>query len=114
MEFLRCFWEAAAAVDPAARALDEGERFALCRCDALTRLLRAGGLREVRCEPLEISTEFAGFDDYWRPLLGAPAPHPPAWHRSILIGARRWRDRSSGLSRAGRMHRSHSLRAPGP
>jgi hypothetical protein len=31
MEFLRHFWEAAIALDPAARGLDEGERFPLCR-----------------------------------------------------------------------------------
>jgi len=76
MEFLRHFWDVAAAVDPAARQLDEGERFPLCRRDALADLFRAGGLGEVRCEPLEIPTEFASFDDSWRPLLGGTGPAP--------------------------------------
>lgn len=76
MEFLRYFWDAAAAVDPAARALDEGRRFPLCHPDALTDLFRGGGLGDVRCEPIEIPTVFAGFEDYWRPLLGATGPAP--------------------------------------
>jgi SAM-dependent methyltransferase len=76
MEFLRCFWNAAAALDPTARELDEGERFPLCRPDALADLFRAGGLSDVRCEPIEIQTEFASFDDYWRPLLGGTGPAP--------------------------------------
>ena len=76
MELLRRFWDAAAAVDSTARALDEGERFPLCRPDALADLFRASGLRDVRCEPMEIPTVFASFDDYWRPLLGGTGPAP--------------------------------------
>ena len=76
MEFLRRFWDAAAAVDPAARQLDEGERFPLCRPEALADLFRGGGLGDVRCEPIEIPTEFAGFEDYWRPFLGGTGPAP--------------------------------------
>lgn len=76
MQFLRHFWDAAAAVDAAARDLDEGRRFPLCRRDALTALFRGGGLGDVCCEPIEIPTAFAGFDDYWRPLLGGTGPAP--------------------------------------
>lgn len=76
MQFLRCFWDAAAASDPGARELDEGNRFPLCRRDALTALFHDGGLGDVRCEPLEITTAFASFDDYWRPLLGGTGPAP--------------------------------------
>jgi hypothetical protein len=76
MEFLRCFWDAATALDANARALDEGERFPLCRPDALRSVFRAGGLSDVRCEPIEIPTEFAAFDDYWQPLLGGTGPAP--------------------------------------
>lgn len=76
MEFLRSFWDAAAAVDSTARELDEGTRFPLCRPEALADLFRAGGLGDVRCEPIEIPTEFASFDDYWRPLLGGTGPAP--------------------------------------
>lgn len=76
MQFLRHFWDAAAAVDSAARELDEGNRFPLCRRDALTELFRSGGLGDVRCEPIEIPTVFANFDDYWRPILGGTGPAP--------------------------------------
>jgi hypothetical protein len=76
MEFLRHFWDAAAALDPAARELDEGTRFPLCYPKALTELLHGSGLSDVRCEPLEIPTVFAGFDDYWEPLLGGTGPAP--------------------------------------
>jgi SAM-dependent methyltransferase len=76
MQFLRRFWDAAVAMDPSARALDEGTRFPLCRPDALTALFRAGGLTAVRCEALETHTVFANFDDYWRPLLGGTGPAP--------------------------------------
>jgi SAM-dependent methyltransferase len=90
MEFLRCFWDAASAVDSSARELDEGHRFPLCRPDALAALFRRGGLRYVHCEPIEIRTVFASFDDYWRPFLGGTGPAPSyvasldADHRAML------------------------------
>ncbi len=76
MEFLRYFWDAAAALDSTARKLDEGGRFPLCRPEALADLFRAVGLGDVCCEPIEIPTKFASFDDYWRPLLGGTGPAP--------------------------------------
>ena len=76
MEFLRRFWDAAVAMDPAARKLDEGERFPICRPEALVELFRAAGLGEVRCESIEIPTEFRDFDDFWRPFLGGTGPAP--------------------------------------
>jgi SAM-dependent methyltransferase len=76
MEFLRHFWDAAAVLDPRARGLDEGERFPLCRPEALVDLFEAGGLHDVRCEGIEIQTRFASFDDYWKPLLGGTGPAP--------------------------------------
>ncbi len=76
IQFLRHFWDAAAEVDSAAREHDEGNRFPLCRRDALTALFRGGGLDDVRCDPIEIPTVFASFDDYWRPLLGGTGPAP--------------------------------------
>lgn len=76
MEFLRHFWDEAVALDSSARVLDEGTRFPLCHPDALTNLFRTAGLRDVRCEPIDITTTFADFDDYWRPLLGGVGPAP--------------------------------------
>jgi hypothetical protein len=76
MLLLRHFWDAAVSQDSAASALDEGSRFPLCRPDALTALFRDGGLDGVRCEPIEIRTMFASFDDYWRPFIGGTGPTP--------------------------------------
>jgi hypothetical protein len=76
MEFLRRFWDAATALDATAEAIDEGKRFPLCHPDALIELFRGGGLRNVRCEPIEIPTVFASFDDYWQPFLGGTGPAP--------------------------------------
>jgi hypothetical protein len=87
MLFLRRFWEAAASLDPAASALDEGNRFPLCRRDALTALFRGSGLRDVRCEPIEIDTTFVSFDDYWRPFLGGTGP-APSYVASLSAGRR--------------------------
>jgi SAM-dependent methyltransferase len=76
MQFLRYFWDAAVSIDPAASALDEGRRFPICRPAALVDLFDAGGLSDVRCEAIETPTEFASFEDYWRPLLGGTGPAP--------------------------------------
>ena len=87
MDFLRIFWDAATAVDPRARQRDEGVRFAMCRPRPLTDLFRQGGLRDVRCESIEISTEFAGFYGYWQPFLGGTGP-APSYVASLNASAR--------------------------
>ena len=76
MELLRFFWDAAVAIDPAAAELDEGKRFPLCQQDTLLALFHKSELKNVRCEPLEISTGFVNFDDYWQPFLGGTGPAP--------------------------------------
>ncbi len=76
MQMMTRFWAAAAAVDPAAAALDEGARFPLCRPDRLEELWRACGFQEVRSRSIEIDTVFRDFDDYWRPFLGGQGAAP--------------------------------------
>lgn len=76
MEFLRYFWEAATALDPAAQELDEGRRFPLCQPEALEKLFREGGLENVEVSPIEAETKFRDFDDYWTPFLGGQGPAP--------------------------------------
>jgi len=76
MDFLRHFWDAVASLDPEARELDEGVRFPVCRPEALTGLFGRAGLRDVRCAPIEVATEFASFHEYWRPFLGGTGPAP--------------------------------------
>lgn len=87
MAFLRRFWDAAAATDPDARERDEGVRFPICHPRALTALFRQGGLHDVVCEPIEISTVFAGFADYWDSFLGGTGP-APAYVASLTAEAR--------------------------
>lgn len=76
MEFLRYFWDAAVALDPAAEILDEGRRFPVCHPDVLSKLFRTGGLLDVRNEAIEIATTFNSFADYWQPFLGGTGPAP--------------------------------------
>lgn len=76
VEFMRAFWNAAAALDPAAGDLTEDKRFPFCTPDGLLDLARNAGLGPVECKALESPSVFRDFDDYWRPFtLGAgPAP----------------------------------------
>ena len=76
MEFLRCFWDEAVTLDARAAALDEGQRFPLCRAGALGDLFRATGLAQVETHALEIPTDFASFEDYWAPFLRGTGPAP--------------------------------------
>ena len=76
MEFLRRFWDAAVALDPAARQYDEGERFPVCSRSGLEAAFSEAGFSQVRVEPLEIATRFDDFDDYWSPFVGGPGPAP--------------------------------------
>lgn len=63
MDLMRCFWDAAGELDPAARSLDEGNRFPSCRPDPLRRLFEGAGFHDVEVAPIHVSTPFAGFDD---------------------------------------------------
>jgi len=76
MELMRFFWDAAVALDPAAEALDEGRRFPICRPGPLQELFNGAGLRDVTTRPIDIATNFAGFDDFWSPFLGGQGPAP--------------------------------------
>src|SRR5829696_937902 len=77
MELMRRFWDAAVALDPAARDLDEGRRFgAICRPEILASLFRGVGLRRVETCAVDVPTLFRDFDDYWTPFLGGQGPAP--------------------------------------
>jgi SAM-dependent methyltransferase len=76
MEMLRHFWDVAGSVDPAATALDQGERFPLCQPEPLAALFAAAGLRSVAVRPIVIPTIFRDFDDYWLPFLGKQGSAP--------------------------------------
>jgi ubiquinone/menaquinone biosynthesis C-methylase UbiE len=76
VEFMRAFWTAATALDPAAHDLTENRRFPFCTADNLAAMATNAGLRSVERTALETATVFRDFDDFWRPFtLGAgPAP----------------------------------------
>lgn len=76
MQLMRHFWNAAAALDPAAVELDEGRRFPICRPSPLVSLFESAGLSQVEVRPIDIDTDFRDFDDYWSPFLGGQGPAP--------------------------------------
>jgi SAM-dependent methyltransferase len=76
MQLMRRFWEAAALLDPTAQALDEGQRFPLCRPEPLAALFREVGLTAVAVRAIDVPTPFRDFDDYWTPFLGGQGPAP--------------------------------------
>jgi SAM-dependent methyltransferase len=93
MEFLRRFWDVAVAEDSSAQEFDEGVRFPICRPEALADLFSGADLVDVSCEAIEIPTEFASFDDYWRPLLAGTGP-AAAYVASLDV------DRGAALARS--------------
>jgi SAM-dependent methyltransferase len=76
MQFMRHFWNAATALDPAVYDLDEGRRSPICDPQRLQDLFLAAGLRDVEARPIDIATDFRDFDDYWSPFLGGQGPAP--------------------------------------
>jgi SAM-dependent methyltransferase len=74
--FMRAFWKAAVALDPAAAELAEGRRFPFCTPEGLGRLVEGAGLAVAGSTAIEEAAVFRDFDDYWHPFtLGAgPAP----------------------------------------
>ena len=76
MQLMRYFWDAAGALDPKAKELDEGRRFRLCKPEPLSRLFLTAGLEDVEVRTIEVPTYFRDFDDYWSPFLGGQGPAP--------------------------------------
>jgi hypothetical protein len=76
MQLMRCFWDAAVALDPGAREFDEAVRFPLCRPQPLRTAFAAADLDDVEVRPIDVPTPFCDFDDYWTPFLGGQGPAP--------------------------------------
>lgn len=87
MQFLRIFWDVAAELDSRAAELDEGQRFPLCRPDALINLFEDEGLESVGIRALEIDTPFPYFTSYWTPFLGGTGS-APSYVTSLSVTAR--------------------------
>jgi SAM-dependent methyltransferase len=77
MQPIRYFWNTAVAFDKTVVALDEGQRFALCRPEPLKLLFRTvAGIENVEIRTIDIAAVFCDFDDYWSPFLGGQGPAP--------------------------------------
>jgi SAM-dependent methyltransferase len=76
MQLMRHFWDAALELDSAARKLDEGRRFPMCRPEALNALFSDAGLAETKTRVIDVTTVFQDFPDYWTPFLGGQGPAP--------------------------------------
>jgi SAM-dependent methyltransferase len=74
-QFTRYFWQAAAALDPAATAHYPIRQSPLCQPEPLAALFRGAGLQAVTVQAVVVPIVFRNFDDYWRPhLLGGSSP----------------------------------------
>ena len=88
MELMQFFWDAAVSQEPGALKLDEGQRFPVCRPEALTELFACAGLEHIKVTAIDIATPFASFDDYWQPFLGGQGA-APAYAMSLDEAARK-------------------------
>jgi SAM-dependent methyltransferase len=76
MEFLNHFWDIAVEINPGASDLHEKLRFASSNAEELSAVFIRSGIVDVETAPIEIRTNFADFDDYWKPFLGGQGPAP--------------------------------------
>ena len=76
MGFIRQFWDAAVAVDPAAAKLDQGSQSGVTVAGHLEAAFRAAGFLAVEAGSIAIPTVFADFDDLWLPFLGGTGGAP--------------------------------------
>jgi SAM-dependent methyltransferase len=74
MTFLRRFWDAAVAVDPAASAKDEALTMRYCTPDELRDLLTTAGLANVTVGSAEPRASYLGFEDLWAPIASGIGP----------------------------------------
>lgn len=101
MQLIRRFWDAAVALDPDARRLDEGVRFPITQSGPLEAAWQAAGLSDVMLIAIDVPTRFTDFDELWAPFESGVGPAPayaaalPPDHRTRL------RDHLSRLVPAG-------------
>ena len=86
MELMRRFWDAAAALDPAARRAGRGRRFPVCAAGRARGPVRqAPGLRDVATRAIDVPTVVPRL----RRLLVAVPRRPGAGARLLQVAARR-------------------------
>ncbi|HEY7032285.1 MAG TPA: class I SAM-dependent methyltransferase [Thermomicrobiales bacterium] len=67
LQITRYFWEAVAATDPAAAALDPSPRFAMAQPEPLAALFGAAALGDVVVTALDLPMVFRNLNDFWLP-----------------------------------------------
>jgi SAM-dependent methyltransferase len=72
MTMLRTFWDAAHDVDP--ESPDEARTMRFTTERELAELWERAGLTDIRTRSLEVSTDYADFDDYWLPFTLGVGP----------------------------------------
>jgi ubiquinone/menaquinone biosynthesis C-methylase UbiE len=72
MGMLRTFWEAALALD--SEAPTEAREMRFGTPEELADLWSAAGLSEAETGSLEVSEDYSGFDDYWKPFTAGVGP----------------------------------------
>jgi SAM-dependent methyltransferase len=73
--YQRIFWDTAASLDPAAAATrDRQFSGALALPEGLVRLFEGARLDAIERSSVTIRMDYAGFDDYWRPMCGGQGP----------------------------------------
>jgi SAM-dependent methyltransferase len=73
--YQRLFWDTAAGIDPrAGAARDRLFSGALALPSGLPDLFRGAGFSDFQSGSVTIRMNYAGFDDYWRPMLGGQGP----------------------------------------
>lgn len=103
LEMTALFWDVAVELDPAAEAK---RRRPFGQPGQLTELWQSAGFREVEEQPLEITMDFASFEDYWRPQETGVGP--TGAHVATLDPAQR------AALRSGLETRLRARGAPGP
>ncbi len=84
MQFIRTFWDAAAAIDPNASTHDPRGAYRICTPEPLAALFNATGLDDVTVSAIDLPMRFRNFDDYWVPhTLRGPSPRNATWRPSM-------------------------------
>lgn len=72
MEMLRCFWDAALEIDPAAP--DEAGTMRFGRAGEIAQLFESAGMVEVAESTLRVSSSYRSFDELWNGFLAGVGP----------------------------------------
>jgi SAM-dependent methyltransferase len=72
MEMLRCFWDAALEIDPAAP--DEARTLRFGRPGEIAELFASAGMVDVVESTLRVSSTYAGFEELWNGFLAGVGP----------------------------------------